>query len=46
MTHILFTITVVSMIAYFMKMNPRTYMLGMICLIPLMIAHKLYLGEF
>tara|TARA_R100001463_G_scaffold25548_8_gene60442 strand:- start:1380 stop:1520 length:141 start_codon:yes stop_codon:yes gene_type:complete len=45
MLHILFTTTVVSMIAYYMKMNKEQYILAMLIVVPLMIAHKLYLGE-
>ena len=45
MAHILFTIILVSGIAYYMKLNRNSYIITMITIIPLMIAHKLYLGE-
>ena len=45
MAHILFTIILVSGIAYYKKLNRNSYIIAMITIIPLMIAHKLYLGE-
>tara|TARA_R100000963_G_scaffold24161_1_gene16615 strand:- start:354 stop:494 length:141 start_codon:yes stop_codon:yes gene_type:complete len=46
MAHILFTIICVSAIAYYMKLNKNSYLIAMVTIIPLMIAYKLYLGEF
>ena len=45
MTHILFTVILVSSIAYYMKLDKNSYLLAMVTIIPLMIAYKLYLGE-
>ena len=45
MTHILFTVILVSAIAYYMKLDKNSYLLAMVTIIPLMIIHKLYLGE-
>ena len=45
MAHILFTVILVSAIAYYMKLDKNSYILAMITFIPLMIAYKLYLGE-
>lgn len=45
MAHILFTVIVVSGIAYYMKLDRNSYLLAMVTIIPLIIVHKLYLGE-